>query len=198
MTTLCALAIALSLTSPARQAAPKLVPDPDLREMSTYTLTMETVNKVDRINRALYEAMKQDPRVAEQIKLKAELAALRKKDETSEAEDKRIETIEARLETLDSAENSPVNFNDAKNLSEMAAKIQAFPPMAAALRKEGMAPREYAKFLMAMLQAGFAAGLQKSGMLKQTPEGVNPANIKFVIEHEEELKKLQREGGQMQ
>jgi hypothetical protein len=29
-------------------------------------------------------------------------------------------------------------------------------------------------------------------MLKETPEGVNPANIKFVLEHEEDLKKLQQ------
>ena len=60
--------------------------------------------------------------------------------------------------------------------------------MAAALRKEGLTAREYSKFMLAMLQSGFAAGLQKAGLLKQTPEGVNPANIKFIIDHEEDLK----------
>jgi len=195
MNTLCAMAIALSL-SPA-QAPPKLVADADLRELSTYTLTMENVNKVDRINRALFEAAKQDPRYAEEIKLKAELEAIQKKDETTEAEDKRREQIQARLEVLESQEDNKtgLNMNNAKDLDAMAAQIQAFPPMMAALRKEGMTAREYSKFLLAMLQAGFAAGLQKAGLLKTTPEGVNPANIKFVIEHEEELKKLQGGGG---
>jgi hypothetical protein len=197
MNTLCALAIALSL-SPA-QAPPKLVADADLRELSTYTLTMENVNKFARINAAMLEAAKQDPRYAEQVKLKAELEALRKKDETTEAEDKRMEAIQQRLETLESQDDDKgLNMSNAKNLDEMAASIQAFPPMMAALRKEGLTAREYAKFMLAMLQAGFAAGLQKAGMLKTTPEGVNPANIKFVIEHEAELKKLQPGGGGMQ
>jgi len=51
MYTLCALAIALSL-APA-QGTPKIVADPDLREMSTYTLTMDAVNKFARINQGL-------------------------------------------------------------------------------------------------------------------------------------------------
>ena len=194
MTTLCALAIALSL-SPA-QAAPKLVADADLRELSTYTLTMENVNKFARVQNALVALEKQDPRFAESVKLKAELDALRKKDETTEADDKRMEAIALRLETLENQNDKPgLNMNDAKNLDEMAAKIQAFPPIMTILRKEGLTAREYSKFFLAMLQAGFAAGLQKAGMLKTTPEGVNPANIKFVIEHEEDLKKLQGGGG---
>jgi hypothetical protein len=194
MTTLCALAIALSL-SPA-QAPPKLVADADLRELSTYTLTMENVNKFARVQKALIEVAKQDPRYAEEMKLKAELEALRKKDETTEADDKRMETIQARLETLESQDNNVgPNMNNAKNLDEMAASVQAFPPLMAVLRKEGLTAREYSKFMLAMLQAGFAAGLQKAGLLKTTPEGVNPANIKFVLEHEEELKKLQGGGG---
>ena len=195
MTTLCALAIALSL-SPA-QAPPKLVADADLRELSTYTLTMENVNKFARVQNALLALEKQDPRYAEGAKLKAELEALRKKDEPTEAEEKRMEAIGMRLNTLESQEDDKpgLNLNDAKNLDEMSAKIQAFPPVMTILRKEGLTAREYSKFFLAMLQAGFAAGLQKAGLLKTTPEGVNPANIKFVIEHEEELKKLQGGGG---
>lgn len=195
MTTLCALAIALSVVP--FQAAPKIVADPDLREMSTYTLTMDAVNKVARINQALVAAMKQDPKFAEQAKLKKELEALRKKDETTDAEDKRMEEIESRLSTLEDQNDSGFNLNNAKDLNEMAAKIQAFPPLMNALRKEGMSARDYSKFMLAMIQAGFTAGLQKQGLLKTMPEGVNPANVKFVLDHEAELKKLQ-EGGGMQ
>jgi len=195
MNTLCALAIALSL-SPA-QAPPKLVADADLRELSTYTLTMDIVNRAERVSRALAEMEKQDPRSAEEKKLKEEIEALGKKEELTPAEEKRVEAITARLMVLDEQDDNKagVSLNDAKNLDEMAAKIQAFPPLMAVLRKEGFTAREYSKFFLAILQAGFAAGLQKAGLLKTTPEGVNPANIKFVIEHEEELKKLNGGGG---
>lgn len=194
MTTLCALAITLSL-APA-QAAPKMVPDPDIKEMSTYTLTMDNLNKVVRITRAMEEYAKKDPKYGEEIRLKKEQETLRKKDELTEADEKRLEAIGQRLEELDNQDNdSGLNLNDAKNIDEMAAKINKFPPMATILKTEGMSAREFSKFMLAMLQAGFAAGLQKAGMLKTTPEGVNPANIKFVLDHEEDLKKLQGGSG---
>jgi len=169
--------------------------DADLRELSTYTLTMDSVNKVARINQGLVDAMKQDPKYAEQVKLKKELDAIKKKDETTEADDKRMEEIGARLQTLEEQTKSPLDMNNAKNLTEMAASIQSFPPLMNLLRKEGMSARDYSKFMLAMIQAGFTAGLQKQGLVKTMPEGVNPANVKFVLEHEEELKKLQGEGG---
>ena len=193
MYTLCALAIALSL-APA-QGTPKIVADPDLREMSTYTLTMDAVNKFARINQGLLALQKQDPKYAEQMKLEKELEVLRKKDEPTEAEDKRKDEITERLAALEAQKDSGLNTGDARNLNEMAAKIEAFPPVMNLLRKEGMSAREYAKFTLAIIQAGLTAGLQKQGLLKTMPEGVNPANVKFMIEHEEELKKLQDSGG---
>lgn len=196
MTTLCAIAIALSAYLPVQ--GPQLA-DPDLKELSTYTLTMDTFDKMVRVQTAVGEALKADPKFAEQARLKTELETLRKKDEPTEADDKRVEAIEARLEALDAEASNRFNFNDAKNLSEMAKQAESFPPLAAALRKEGLTGRDYARFMSAMLQAGFAAGMQKAGLLKETPPGVNPANIKFVLDHEAEFKKLGGGGGgQMQ
>jgi hypothetical protein len=166
--------------------------DPDLNEIASYTLTMDVVNKVDRVNRSMLATLKTDPRFAEAAKLETELEALRKKDETTEAEDKRKEQIEARLEALTTRQEKLFNLNDAKTLADMTARIQAFTPLVSALQKEGLSARDYAKFMLTLIQTGFAAGLQKAGMLKETPEGVNPANIKFVLEHEEDLKKLQQ------
>src|SRR4051812_4898740 len=153
MYTLCALAIALSL-APA-QAAPKMVADADMRELSTYTLTMDTVNKVARITKGIEDTMKQDPKYAEQLKLKKELEALRQKDDRSEAEDKRVEDIQARLATLEEQTKSPLDMNNASNLPEMAASIQRFPPLNNLLRQEGMTARDFSKFMLAMIQAGF-------------------------------------------
>jgi len=129
------------------------------------------------------------------MKLEKELEVLRKKDEPTEAEDKRKDEITERLAALEAQKDSGLNTGDARNLNEMAAKIEAFPPVMNLLRKEGMSAREYAKFTLAIIQAGLTAGLQKQGLLKTMPEGVNPANVKFMIEHEEELKKLQDSGG---
>jgi hypothetical protein len=188
MTTYCALALVVSLAAPAGQAPSP--GDADVKELSTYILTMDTLNKVDRVMRAVMVEMKKDPKVQELQRLQNELEALRKKDQTTEEEDRRLETLGLRIEELES-EASPLKMNDAATISEMAAMIQKEPRMSAALQRESLAPREFSKFMLAMFQAGFAAGLQKAGLLKTTPEGTNPANIKWIIEHEADLKKMQ-------
>src|SRR4051794_26861544 len=75
--------------------------DPDMKELAAYTLTMDTVNKIDRAMHTMMANMAKDPKYAEQVKLQKELDALKKKDETTAAEDKRMEQIEARLEQLE-------------------------------------------------------------------------------------------------
>ena len=187
MTILCALAIALPLGL-APQTRP-ISADADMKELSTYTLSMDTLNKVDRAMRALMVEMQKDPKFQELERAKAELATLKAKEETTEADDKRIEALQARIETLE--QDGPMNMNNAKSISDMAAEIQKEPRMTAALQSAGLTPREYAKFMLAILQAGFAAGMQKAGLLKTVPEGTNPANIKWVNDHEAELKAMQ-------
>jgi hypothetical protein len=191
MTTLCALAIAVSLVPalPSQNAAAKAQADADMKELASYTLTVDTLNKVDRAMQRINTEMKKDPRFIESAKLEAELKTLSDKEEPTEADDKRKEAIEARLDAL---KDNGMNMGDAQSLSSMAAKIQSFPLFANALRAEGLAPREYSKFMLALLQAGLAAGMQKAGLLKTTPEGTNPANIKWVMEHEAELQKMQK------
>jgi hypothetical protein len=189
MTTCCAVVIALSLAAPVAQTRGPA--DADLKELSTYTLTMETLNKVDRAMRTAVAEMRKDPKFQEIERLKGELEALKKKDETTEEEDRRMETLGLRIEELESAA-TPLKMNDAATISEMAANIQKEPRLAGPLQREGLTPREFSKFMLAMIQAGFAAGMQKAGLLKTTPEGTNPANIKWVLDHEAELQKMQQ------
>jgi len=189
MTTCCALVMALSLALPAWQTGNAA--EADLKELSTYTLSMETLRKVDRAMRAAMAEMRKDPKFQEVEKLKGELEALKKKDDRTEEEDRRIEMLEQQIHELESAA-SPVKMNDAATISEMAANIQKEPRLAGALQREGLTPREFSKFMLAMMQAGFAAGIQKAGLLKTTPEGTNPANIKWVLDHEAELQKMQQ------
>lgn len=191
MTTWYALAIVLSLTSTplSQSAASKAQTDADMKELASYTLTMETLNKVDRAMRAAFVEMKKDPKVAEGLKIEAEIAALEKKDELTEAEEKRREELERRLEAL--GDNDPTNMSDAQTIGQMAAKVEKIAPMMAGLRSAGLTAREYAKFTMAVLQAGLTAGLQKSGVLKEMPAGTNPANVKFMLDHEADFQKMQ-------
>ena len=58
-----------------------------------------------------------------------------------------------------------------------------------------MAPREYATFMMAMMQVAFAYGFQKSGMKVEEAKltDAQQANVKFIEEHQAELLKLQEE-----
>jgi hypothetical protein len=188
MTTSCALALVVSLATSAVQASKPA--DADLKELSTYILTTDTLGKVDRAMRSVIVEMKKDPKFQEIQRVEAELEALKKKDETTEAEDRRMEALAQRIEELQS-EASPLRMNDAGTIAEMAANIQKEPRVAAALQREALTPREFSKFMLAMFQAGFAAGMQKAGLLTTTPEGTNPANIKWIIEHEGDLKKMQ-------
>jgi predicted RNase H-like nuclease (RuvC/YqgF family) len=191
MTTWCALAVVLSFANPpaSQSTASKAQTDADMKELASYTLTMETLNKVDRAMRAAVVEIKKDPRFAEAAKLEAELKALKKKEEPTEADDKRQEELERRLDAL--KDNDAMNMNDAQTISQMAAKIEKFAPMMAGLRSAGLTAREYSKFMMAVLQAGMTAGMQKAGMLKEIPPGTNPANVKFMLDHEEDFKKMQ-------
>jgi hypothetical protein len=177
----------VSLAVPSPQAKPA---DPDLKELSTYTLTMDTLTRVDRSMRAAMTEIKKDPKFQEVQRLQAELEALKKNDDPTDAEQQRMEAIERKVDELEESV-SPMRMNDAATITEMAAVVQKEPRLAAALQREGLTPRELAKFMLAMFQAGFAASMQKAGVLKTTPEGTNPANIKWFLEHEDDIKKLQ-------
>jgi hypothetical protein len=153
------IALLLLCSSPtfAQAARRKAADDPDMKELASYTLTMDGLNKVDAANKAMIAAIKKDP-------------SLKPKDDDD-------------------------STGDAKTLTDMEKKINGMPVMAAALKQAGMSARDYAKFMMAMMQASFAEMAKqmsaKAGKPFQTPEGVNPANITFVEQHQADLKKLE-------
>lgn len=186
-----ALTLLCTFYPPVTIAAQKL-PDPDAKEIGAYRLTMDRFNRVVNVNRAFVKVMMQDPKVQETMKIDAELEALAKKEEQTEADAKRIEELEARKDALEDSIDNPLG-GDTTTLAEMEARLGKYPPMLQALEREGMAPREYATFWMAFIQAAFAHGFRKSGMLKELPAGVNPENVKFVADHEAEIQAMQKE-----
>lgn len=181
-------ALVLGLVAPA----PALQTAAETKEIEAYRLTPGALQKVIAVNRAVVQALMADPSMRQALKLRQEIEALQGKDELTEADEKRLEELEGRLEQLDDQMMNPLG-GEARSLGEMEARIRTYPPLVQALEREGMSPREYATFWLVFVQAAFAHGFQKAGMLKELPAGVSPENVRFIGEHEAEIQAMQKE-----
>jgi hypothetical protein len=182
----------VSALASAAYASQKKMEDADAKEISSYRLTAAALKKVVNVNRAMMAEMQHDPKVQEAMKVDRAIDALEAKDELTEAEQKQLDALRERQEQLEDSADNPLG-GDTKSLSEMEARIREYPPLMQALQKEGMTPREYAKFWLAFIQAAFVQGFKKSGMLKEIPPEVNPENVKFIEEHAAEIEAMQKE-----
>lgn len=191
-----ALALCCGLAAPTF-AQTKAQQDADTAEVGAYRLTMEGFNKMAKAMQIMAREMMNDPKYAEQKRIADEIEQLENKEQPTEAEQKRLEELQARSDEMEAAEGDLMG--NAKTLDEMEAGAKKFPPLAKGLQEAGMAPREYATFMLAFVQASFAYGFQQSGMApdasKLTP--VQQANIKFIAEHEADIKKLQESWSQL-
>lgn len=81
-----------------------------------------------------------------------------------------------------------------KNLDELARNFQKYPEAVAILARNGMTPREYSVGILTLMQASIAVGFKKSGTYKEYPPEmlklVSKANLAFVDQHFDEIKKL--------
>ena len=181
----------------------------DEKELASYALTLPTLKKVGAAMKAMAEEMMKDPkyqmlmRVDEEVEqLEKQVEVLEEKDELTEAESKKVESLNEQIDKLrqrkEQAEeamssNAP-NMNNAQTLDDMERSIAAFTPMARALKREGLSPREYSKFMLSMLQAGMIYGLSQGKVdMAKLPPGVNPENVKFIAAHKAELDAMQQE-----
>jgi len=189
------LAVVAALIVSSFPAAARAQSATDDKELASYRLNMDVLTRMTRVNRAMADELMKDPKYQELAKTEAEAGALENKGSLTDAEQKRLDDLKTRAEQLEDQQPGNGLLDDAKTIDEMAAKIKAFTPMSNALSKEGVAPREYAMFTLAMLQAGMAAGMQKAGVLEQLPAGVNAENVRFVLDHQAEIQKLQQSFG---
>ena len=188
------LAIVVTLLLAANAAAQSwrtAQSDPDVAELAAYRLTTATLQKMIVATHALSQALQSDPKYKTFMAAQKELQALQAKDEPTPADAQRMEALEEQLEQMSDAIDGG---GDAQTLADMERKIAAMPHMAEALAKASLSPREYAKFNLTLIQAGFVAGMKKAGQLRQVPPGVSMENVQFVIDHEKELAEL---GAQM-
>ena len=180
------------LLTPAVSSAAQTL-SADQKELASYTLTMPNVRKAAAALQRFQQIAAKHPKVQEAAKVQAEIDVLEQKDTRTEAEEARLEKLNARAEALDEEIDREVGMNANGTIDEIVARIEREPEAKAALAKEGLTPRDFAKTLLALLQAAMIKGFSQGGKvdLAKLPPGVNPANIKFVDEHEAELKKLQ-------
>ncbi|MEX1130311.1 MAG: hypothetical protein WD227_11220 [Vicinamibacterales bacterium] len=186
-------ALAFIAGSTADVAAQKTL-SADEKELAAYTLTMPTVRKMAAATKAIAQEMARDPKMMELEKLKARMDVLQQKDELTEAEAAEVEKLVERMEALEEEIDKADIADDNATLADMEATLKKHPAAMRALAAEGLAPREYARCMMALLQAAMIEGFsQGKADLTNLPDGVNPANVRFVREHKVELEALQKE-----
>lgn len=103
----------------------------------------------------------------------------------------------ANLEALDENEDweNPLENVDPDDLDfdQMVAAMDSHPQVRAALRDAGMDSREFFTFVISMMQAMFGSiAVQMGGddALAEMEDGVLKDNIRFVIDHRDELEAL--------
>jgi hypothetical protein len=168
----------------------------DEKEMASYRLTMPNVKKAAAVIQSVSEEAAKDPKVQELTRLKAQIEALEKKDELTEAEEKQLEKLRNQSGSLEEEiENaSPAgSMTGNKTLAEMEAAIGKHPQATRALAREGLSAHDFALTLMTLFQAAMVEGFSQGKVdMAKLPAGVNPENIQFVREHKAELEALQR------
>jgi hypothetical protein len=182
------LLAATSIVSGNAQARQSRTADSDMAEIQAYRLTVPAMQKVTTAMKAIAQAMQNDPKYREIAAAKRELKALQQKDEPTEADEQKMTALQEQVEKLEAVNTIDMGKNE--TLSDMEKNIAKVPQFAAALQSAGLTPREYAKFQLAVLQAGFAAAMKKAGQLKELPAGVSPENVQFMIDHEAEFAAL--------
>jgi hypothetical protein len=181
--------------APVESAQQKADQSADMQAIASYRLTMPTVRKVAAAMQTVAAAMQKDPKVRELQGIKDAIAGLEAKmengTELTEAEEKRLEELKQKEEALENADDDEVG--SAGTIAEMEAAVRKEPVLLNALQREGVAPREYATFMMAYIQAAMVHGMQKQGLLKEVPAGVNRENLAFMAQHEAELADIQKQ-----
>ncbi len=157
----------------------------DDRELMQYRLTPEVLAKAEAVATAFGANIEKNPAMKRKLDAQREIAALEKKDELTEAEEKRLEDLQATVgdEPLDLGINGG-------SLTEISTQLSKQPAMAAALKSAGMAPRDMAKFVVTAVQAAMIGGLQSSGM--PVPPGAAGENVKFVMANQASVERINR------
>jgi hypothetical protein len=185
--------LASTMVLPAPVDAPQTPPEADAREIEAYRLTMPRLEQLSRAYLAIAKVAHTDPRRQSLEKVHDELGRLQAKEELTDADERRIEQLEAEIAEIEENTDGVLDLGEGQSISEMARRIDAHPQYAAAVKSAGLTTREFATLQMALFQAMFAHGFLKAGTIKTVPKDVNPENVKFLQEHEAEIQQMAKQ-----
>lgn len=156
----------------------------DDRELMQYRLTPAVLTQVEAVATAFDANLARNPAMKRKLDAQREIAVLEAKDDLTEAEQKRLDDLQAVVGS------DPIDLGiNGGSLSEMSAQLAKVPAMAAALKSAGMAPRDMAKFIVTAVQVAMIGGLQSSG-LPVPPEQAE--NVKFVMANQASIERINR------
>jgi hypothetical protein len=183
-TTMAAAILAATVGLGAQSSSPATA---DVNELDQYHLTIETLHKVDLATIAIAKNMETDPVVKNWHDAKRETETLQKKNDLTAADGRRLEQLQADIESKPYDREGTL-----ETISEMGVAFAKIPPIVSALQAQGMTPRDFAKFILAMSTSAMAGALQKAGGVinQPLPPGVNAQNVKFVADHEADIERI--------
>lgn len=101
---------------------------------------------------------------------------------------------------LAAAEKADPDLDSAHNISEedtaqYVARLQASPAMRSAIESADLSVAEYARIGETLIGAMMTHGALEAGQLKTIPDGIDPAAVEFVKQHQAEIGALMKEAG---
>jgi len=81
------------------------------------------------------------------------------------------------------------DFMRGDTLDDSVKTVEAKPELAAIMKAEGLAPREFVLGMMSLISAGVWAEMSKSYPDAKMPPEINPKNVKLLREHPEILQR---------
>jgi hypothetical protein len=165
--------------------------DRDVQELRAYQLTMPKVRQMTAATLAYAQAQSRDPRAQARRQREKELMALEAISRNlTEAEQKRVEELRAKLEAEDAEAARRGDDQEPKTLGDMARRIDREPDLANAIRSAGLTTREYSLLTLSFFNAMFAHGMKKAGTIKELPTDILPENVAFIQANEAELNQI--------
>jgi hypothetical protein len=103
--------------------------------------------------------------------------------------------LQAQVNLAHAAEANPKMGDPAQNVSEenvtqYAARLEADATMRAAIEKAGLSTRDFARIGDTLTGAMMTEAALKGGQLKKIPDGIDPASVQFVKQHDAEIKAM--------
>jgi hypothetical protein len=156
----------------------------DDRELMQFRLTPELLTQVEAVATAFDANIARDPAMKRKLDAQREIAVLEKKDDLTEAEQKRLEDLQAAA-----GDGIDLGINGG-SLTAMSAQLSKVPAMAAALKSAGLAPRDMAKFIVTAVQTAMIVGLQQQGL--PVPPGAAGENVRFVMANQASIERINK------